>query len=111
MLLRRRRSPTWRHRPAEADTDLYVRVHDGYHPAVLYALADRPLRIHFLREETAACSEQVVFPTFGKNVMLPTGTPVVVELPPADPGRYEFTCAMNMLHGTLVVWSSTGGAR
>ena len=34
--------------------------------------------------------------------MLPHGELVTVELPPAEPGRYEFTCAMNAVHGTLV---------
>lgn len=84
-------------------TALHVRVHAGYVPDVLYAPAGRPVRITFLREETTPCSERVVFPDFGKNAMLPTGRPTTVELPPTAPGRYPFTCAMNMLHGTLVV--------
>ena len=80
-----------------------VRVRGGYVPDVLYARAGEPLRISFLREESAPCSERVVFPDFGKSAMLPRGELVTVELPAAEPGRYAFTCAMNMLHGTLIV--------
>lgn len=80
-----------------------VRVRGGYNPDVVYAQAGEPIRIAFLREETAFCSEQVVFPTFGKSTMLPRGKETVVELPPSPPGIYEFTCAMNMLRGRLVV--------
>lgn len=83
--------------------ELRVRIRGGYSPPVLHARAGRPVRIRFLREETASCSEQVVFPAFGRSATLPAGRPVTVELPAAAPGRYEFTCAMNMLHGELVV--------
>lgn len=82
---------------------LEVRVRGGYLPSELHAAAGEPVRITFLREESAPCSERVVFPDFGKSAMLPLGERVTVELPPAEPGRYEFTCAMNMLHGALIV--------
>jgi Cu+-exporting ATPase len=84
-------------------SDLFVRVCGGYEPDVLHARAGEPIRIAFLREEEARCSERVVFPAFGKSTMLPRGREVVVELPAAAAGTYEFTCAMNMLHGTLIV--------
>jgi plastocyanin domain-containing protein len=86
-----------------ADGGTLVRVRGGYSPEVVYARAGEPIRITFLREETALCSEQVMFPAFGKCTMLPCGKKTVVELPPSPPGTYEFTCAMNMLHGRLVV--------
>ena len=55
------------------------------------------------REESAACSEQVVYPAFGKSATLPPGEEVAVDLLPEEPGEYEFTCAMGMLRGKLVV--------
>ncbi len=85
------------------DGGTLVRVRGGYSPDVVYANAGEPIRITFLREETASCSEQVVFPAFGKCTMLPRGKKTVIELPSSPPGTYEFTCAMNMLHGRLVV--------
>lgn len=80
-----------------------VHVRGGFTPDVVHARAGEPIRLTFLREEAASCSERVVFPAFGKSRMLPFGVPIVVELPPCDPGVYEFTCAMNMLQGRLVV--------
>lgn len=80
-----------------------VRVSGGYLPDVVYAQAGTPIRLVFLREETAACSERVLFPAFGKSTMLPAGQSVVVDLPPRPPGTYEFTCAMGILRGRLVV--------
>ena len=86
-----------------ADDGPLVRVRGGYSPDVVHARAGHPIRITFLREETASCSERVIFPAFGKSTMLPHGRKIVVELPPTPPGTYEFTCAMNMLRGRLVV--------
>lgn len=80
-----------------------VRVHGGYNPDVVHARAGEPVFLTFLREETAACSERVVFPAFGKSAMLPYRTKIVVELPPRPRGVYEFTCAMNLLRGRLVL--------
>ena len=71
-----------------------VRVRGGYSPDVVRARAGRPIRIAFVREETASCSERVVFPAFGRSTMLPYGQRVLVELPAAPPGTYEFTCAI-----------------
>ena len=90
------------HRPTSR-REVRIRVRGGYSPDTIRAEAGIPLRLVFIREETASCSEQVVFPAFGKSAMLPTGTPVTVELLPDEPGEYEFTCAMGILHGRLIV--------
>jgi plastocyanin domain-containing protein len=86
-----------------APGETLVRVSGGYLPDVVYATAGRPIRIAFRREETAACSERVLFPGFGKSTMLPAGETVVVDLPACPPGTYEFTCLMGILRGRLVV--------
>jgi Cu+-exporting ATPase len=92
-------------------SELHVHVRGGYSPDVLHAREGEPVRISFFRDEAAPCSERVVFPDFGKSAMLPRGEFVTVELPAAAPGAYEFTCAMNMLHGTLIVEPSESGSR
>lgn len=80
-----------------------VVVKGGYNPDVIVVQAGKPLRIHFTRQETASCSEMVVFPDFNKSAKLPTGESVTVELLPEKPGEYDFSCQMGMLHGKLVV--------
>ncbi|GIU94196.1 MAG: hypothetical protein KatS3mg012_0653 [Gaiellaceae bacterium] len=80
-----------------------VRVKGGYQPSVVHGRVGEPLRIVFRREETAYCSEHVVFPALGKSAMLPPFEDVAVEVVPERAGEYVFTCQMGMLHGRLVV--------
>ena len=80
-----------------------IRVHGDYSPNTIYARAGEPLRLVFRREETATCSERVIFPDFGKSAMLPPYQDVTIELEPEAAGEYEFTCQMGMLHGRLIV--------
>jgi plastocyanin domain-containing protein len=83
-----------------------IRVQGGYSPSTVYGRAGEPVRLTFRREETAACSERVVFPDFGKSAMLPPYQDVTVELEPHEAGVYEFTCQMGMLHGRVVIEES-----
>lgn len=83
--------------------EAHVQVRGGYHPNTIRSTAGEPLRIVFRRDESSSCSEQVVFPAFGKSVTLPQGEDVPVDLVPGEPGVYEFTCAMGMLRGRLVI--------
>ena len=83
--------------------EVMVLVKGGYTPDRIRVTAGRPVRLLFRREETAACSEQVVLPDFGKSAALPTGQVVPVEFMPGEPGRHEFTCQMGMLRGQIVV--------
>lgn len=80
-----------------------ILVKGGYNPSTIRVVTGKPVRLTFRREETAACSEQVVFDAFGKHADLPEGQLVPVEFMPDDPGEFSFTCGMGMLHGTLIV--------
>ena len=83
--------------------EVRITVRGGYDPATVRVPAGRPVKLVFDRQETSGCSEEVVFPTFGIRRFLPPFQKTTVELPPSDPGRYDFTCGMSMLHGALVV--------
>ncbi len=78
-------------------------VKGGYTPDVLVVKAGRPVRLNFLRQETASCSEMVLFPDFNTSAKLPTGERVAVEFTPEKPGEYGFQCQMGMLRGKLIV--------
>lgn len=80
-----------------------ILVKGGYTPDTIRVAAGRPVRLLFRREETAACSEQVVIPAFGRSAALPTGKVVAVEFLPTEPGQHEFTCQMGMLRGRIIV--------
>jgi plastocyanin domain-containing protein len=80
-----------------------ILVKGGYTPDVIIVERGKPVRLNFRREETAACSERVIFPEFNKNVLLPEGQVVPVEFLPERSGEYEFACQMGMLRGKLIV--------
>jgi len=80
-----------------------ILVKGGYTPDVILVRRGTPVRLSFLREETAACSEMVLLPDFNKSAQLPTGEIVSVEFVPNESGEFEFTCQMGMLRGKLVV--------
>ena len=80
-----------------------ILVKGGYTPDVIVVQHGKPVRFNFRREETAACSEMLTYPDFGKSAQLPTGETVPVEFLPEQPGEYEFTCQMGMLRGKLIV--------
>jgi plastocyanin domain-containing protein len=78
-------------------------VKGGYTPDVLVVKAGQPVRLNFNRQETASCSEMVLFPDFNKSAQLPPGETVSIEFTPVTPGEYDFQCQMGMLHGKLIV--------
>jgi plastocyanin domain-containing protein len=80
-----------------------ILVKGGYTPDVIVVEHGRPVRLNFRREETAACSEMVIFSDFNKSAKLPTGETVSIELMPEKPGAYEFACQMGMFRGRLIV--------
>ncbi|MDA8201730.1 MAG: cupredoxin domain-containing protein, partial [Chloroflexi bacterium] len=53
--------------------EVMVLVKGGYTPDTIRVSAGKPVRLLFRREETAACSEQVVLADFGKSAVLPEG--------------------------------------
>lgn len=80
-----------------------VVVKGAYAPDVIVVRRGTPVRLTFLRQETAACSEEVVFPGFARRARLPEGEFVPVEFLPDRVGEFEFTCGMGMLRGKVVV--------
>lgn len=80
-----------------------VLVKGGYNPDVLVVQHGKPVRLVFNRQETASCSEMVLFPDFNKSAKLPPGEPVAIEFLPEQPGEYDFTCQMGMLRGKRIV--------
>jgi plastocyanin domain-containing protein len=79
-----------------------ITVHGGYEPATVRVAAGRPVRLVFNRQETASCSEEVVFPDFGLRKFLPAHETTTLQVTPPAPGIYGFTCGMGMLHGRLI---------
>ena len=83
--------------------EVAVTVKGGYTPDVIVVQAGRPVRLRFTRQESASCSEMVLFPDFNRSAKLPEGEAVAVEFTPDKPGEYGFQCQMGMLRGKLIV--------
>lgn len=83
--------------------EIKVTVKGGYSPDVIAVKAGRPVRLDFYRDETASCSEQIVFGDFGIARDLPAFETTAIEFTPEEPGEYTFTCGMNMMRGKLIV--------
>lgn len=77
-------------------------VKGAYTPDVIIVEHSKPVRLSFLRQETAACSEEVIFPDFARRAQLPEGELVPVEFTPQQAGEYPFHCGMGMLHGKVI---------
>ena len=80
-----------------------ILVKGGYTPDTIIVRHGRPVRLNFRREETASCSDKVIFADFMRSAELPTGGTVAVELLPKEPGEYSFACPMGMFRGRMVV--------
>ena len=80
-----------------------VLVKGGYTPDVIVVEVGKPVRLNFVRQESASCSEMVLLPAFGKSAKLPEGQTVPIEFLPKERGEFEFACQMGMFRGKIVV--------
>lgn len=88
--------------------EIKITVKGGYSPDVIAVKQGRPVRLDFYRDETASCSEQVVFGDFGIARDLPAFKTTAIEFTPDKAGEFTFTCGMNMIRGKLIVEPSLG---
>ena len=91
--------------------DVRITVKGGYTPDTIVVQAGQPVRLQFYRDETADCSERVVFEDFGIDTALPAFETTTVEFTPQEAGEFRFRCGMNMLKGLLVVEPATADRR
>ncbi len=82
--------------------EVLILVKGGYTPDVIIVEKGRPVRLNFVRTESAACSEMVLLPDFQKSAQLPEGETVAIEFLPDRAGEFEFQCQMGMLRGKII---------
>jgi plastocyanin domain-containing protein len=83
--------------------EIKVTVKGGYSPDVIVVRQGKPVQLQFYRDETASCSEQVIFGDFGIAKDLPAFKTTPIEFTPDKPGEFTFACGMNMMRGKLIV--------
>ena len=81
--------------------EVTVTVDGGYEPSLIVVQAGQSVRLNFDRKDPSSCLEEVRFPDFriAQELMLNQVTPI--EFTPDKPGRYEFSCGMNMFRGVV----------
>lgn len=88
---------------AGAVQEVTITVAGGYEPSQIQLKKGIPVRLRFVRKDTAGCSEELVIPDFGVKKTLLALSETVVELTPDKTGTFPFMCGMGMLKGQLVV--------
>jgi plastocyanin domain-containing protein len=83
--------------------EIKITVKGGYSPDVIVVKEKMPVKLDFYRDETASCSEEVIFGDFGIARHLPAFKTTPIEFTPDKAGEFTFTCGMNMLRGKLIV--------
>jgi len=83
--------------------EIMITVKGGYSPDVIVVKERVPVRLDFYRDETASCSEEVIFRDFGIARHLPAFKTTPIEFTPDKAGEFTFTCGMNMIRGKLIV--------
>jgi plastocyanin domain-containing protein len=83
--------------------EVTVTVDGGYEPSQIVVQVGQPVRLNFDRKDPSSCLEEVRFPDFRIAQGLPLNQVTPIEFTPDKPGRYEFTCGMNMFRGVVDV--------
>jgi plastocyanin domain-containing protein len=88
--------------PLPSRQEATVVVGRAYAPNVIVIRQGRPVRLKFIRQGTAACSQEVVFPDLARRVRLYDGELAMVDFTPERAGEYEFTSGTGTLRGRVI---------
>lgn len=83
--------------------EVKILVKGGYTPDLIVVKKGILVRLNFYRDETADCSDNIVFGDFKIRKPLPAFKTTAVEFTPEKEGEYVFTCGMGMMRGKLIV--------
>jgi plastocyanin domain-containing protein len=83
--------------------EITVTVDGGYEPSQIVVRSGQKVRLNFERKDSSSCLEEIRFPDFHIAQTLPLDRVTPIEFTPEKPGRYEFTCGMNMFRGVVEV--------
>ncbi|MCL5292658.1 MAG: cupredoxin domain-containing protein [Actinobacteria bacterium] len=78
-------------------------VSNGWNPNVIKAKANIPLKINLDIQQAGGCVSSLVIQQLNIGVQLQSGTKTALEVPPLQPGTYQYSCQMGMINGQLIV--------
>ena len=77
--------------------------HGVYQPDRIRVHANQEITLRFHRQDPSPCAEQVTFPDLKLGAELSLQQPTELKLPKLTPGRYGFSCQMQMYRGEVEV--------
>ncbi len=87
--------------------EITITVDGGYEPSQIVVQVGQPVRLKFDRQDPSGCLEEVRLPDFHIAQALSLNQITTIEFTPEKPGRYEFTCGMNMFRGVIEAQART----
>jgi sulfite exporter TauE/SafE len=90
--------------PALASSTLtLIAANNGYRPQILEALANAPITLNVVTNNTRSCSRSFVIPKLKVERLLPETGSVSINIPAQKPGtELFFTCSMGMYSGKII---------
>jgi plastocyanin domain-containing protein len=76
---------------------------EGYVPAVVHAEVGQEVTLVFTRTTDETCATEVVMPSQEIEADLPLNEAVEITLVAGESGEIDYSCAMNMWHGKLII--------
>jgi plastocyanin domain-containing protein len=101
-------------RQASAQSEIQevtITVDGGYEPSRIVVQAGQPVRLNFYRKDPSSCLEAIRLPDFHIAQELPLDRITAIEFTPSKPGKYEFTCGMNMFRGVVEAQAANSSAQ
>lgn len=80
---------------------------DGFIPSQISVPAGQDTVIEFVRTAETTCATEVVFAKSGERHNLPLNTPVSLTVHPATGEKIQYSCPMDMFHGSVVAADSS----
>ncbi len=81
-----------------------ITVENGvYSPAQVRVEAGEPIILSFVRKDSSPCSAIVQFDELGLSEELPLNKAREIKFESLTPGKYAFSCQMQMYRGELIV--------
>lgn len=86
-----------------ATDEIEILVDGGYKPERIAIPYGKTTKLVFVRKDSNSCLEEVVLADFKVRKFLPLNAKTEIEITPDKKGEFDFSCAMGMFHGKLIV--------
>jgi len=87
----------------QAEGRIDILVDGGYKPERIAIPYGKTTKLVFHRKDSNSCLEEVVLADFKVRKFLPLNEKTQIEITPDKKGEFDFSCAMGMFHGKLIV--------